>query len=95
MASALGLKVRNERFQMAVMNDTEPSAHEIAAFEDDLKEHKVKLLLYNKQTRTKLTQGMLDLAHRSNVAVVGVVADRENGGFMPVSRVSAGHVGVH
>ena len=72
MASALGLKVRNERFQTAVMNDTEPSAHEIAAFEDDLKEHKVKLLLYNKQTSTKLTQGMLDLAHRSNVAVVGV-----------------------
>ena len=29
MAFALGLKVRNERFQMAVMNDTEPSAREI------------------------------------------------------------------
>jgi zinc/manganese transport system substrate-binding protein len=72
MASALGLKVRNERFQTAVMNDTEPSAHEIAAFEDDLKGHKVKLLLYNKQTNTKLTQGMLDVAHRSNVVVVGV-----------------------
>ena len=72
MASALGLKVRNERFQTAVMNDTEPSARDIAAFEDDLKEHKVKLLLYNKQTSTKLTQGMLDVAHRSNVVVVGV-----------------------
>jgi zinc/manganese transport system substrate-binding protein len=73
MASALGLKVHNERFQTAVMNDTEPSARDIAAFEDDLKEHKVKLLLYNKQTSTKLTQVMLDLAHRSNVAVVGVM----------------------
>jgi zinc/manganese transport system substrate-binding protein len=72
MASALGLKVRNERFQTAVMNDTEPSARDIAAFEDDLKEHEVKLLLYNKQTNTKLTQGMLDVAHRSNVVVVGV-----------------------
>jgi zinc/manganese transport system substrate-binding protein len=72
MASALGLKVHNERFQTAVMNDTEPSARDIAAFEDDLKEHKVKLLLYNKQTSTKLTQGMLDVAHRSNVVVVGV-----------------------
>jgi zinc/manganese transport system substrate-binding protein len=72
MASALGLKVRNERFQTAVMNDTEPSARDIAAFEDDLKEHKVKLLLYNKQTSTKLTQVMLDVAHRSNVVVVGV-----------------------
>ena len=72
MASTLGLKMRNESFQTAVMNDTEPSAREIAAFEDDLKEHKVKLLLYNKQASTKLTQGMLDLAHRSNVPVVGV-----------------------
>jgi zinc/manganese transport system substrate-binding protein len=72
MASALGLKVHNERFQTAVMNDTEPSARDIAAFEDDLKEHKVKLLLYNKQTSTKLTQVMLDVAHRSNVVVVGV-----------------------
>jgi zinc/manganese transport system substrate-binding protein len=72
MASALGLKVRNERFQMAVMNDTEPSAREIAAFERDLTERKVKVLLYNKQASTKLTERMLDLAHRSNVAVVGI-----------------------
>jgi zinc/manganese transport system substrate-binding protein len=72
MAAALGLKMRNERFQMAVMNDTEPSAREIAAFERDLKEHKVKVLLYNKQASTKLTQRMLDLARRSDVAVVGV-----------------------
>ena len=72
MAAALGLKVRNERFQMAIMNDTEPSARDIAAFESDLKERKVKVLLYNKQASTKLTQHMLDLAHGAKVAVVGV-----------------------
>jgi zinc/manganese transport system substrate-binding protein len=72
MAAALGLKVRNERFQMAVMNDTEPSARDIAAFEQDLKEHKVRALLYNKQTGTKLTQRMLDIARRANIPVVGV-----------------------
>ncbi len=72
MASALGLKVRNERFQMAVMNDTEPSARDIAAFEQDLKEHRVKVLLYNKQTGTKLTQRMLEIARRARVPVVGV-----------------------
>jgi zinc/manganese transport system substrate-binding protein len=72
MAAALGLKMRNERFQMAVMNDTEPSVREIAAFERDVKEHKVRVLLYNKQASTKLTQRMLDLARRSDVAVVGV-----------------------
>jgi zinc/manganese transport system substrate-binding protein len=72
MAAALGLKVRNERFQMAVMNDTEPSARDIAAFERDLREHEVKALLYNKQTGTKLAQHMLDIARNSHVPVVGV-----------------------
>src|SRR5664279_2881468 len=39
MAGALGLKMRNEKFQLAVMNDTEPSARDVAAFEQDLKDH--------------------------------------------------------
>jgi len=72
MAAALGLKVRNERFQLAVMNDTEPSARDIAAFERDLRDHKVRVLIYNKQTGTKLTQRMLDIARQSKVPVVGV-----------------------
>ena len=72
MASALGLRVRNERLQMAVMNDTEPSARDIAAFEQDLKEHRVRVLLYNKQTSTKLTQRMLEIARRAKIPVVGV-----------------------
>jgi zinc/manganese transport system substrate-binding protein len=72
MAAALGLKVRNERFQLAVMNDTEPSARDIAAFERDLRDHKVRVLIYNKQTGTRLTQRMLDIARQSKVPVVGV-----------------------
>jgi zinc/manganese transport system substrate-binding protein len=72
MVSALGLIMRNERFQLAVMNDTEPSARDIAAFERDLNEHKVKVLLFNKQASTKLTERMLEVARRSNVRVVGV-----------------------
>ena len=36
MAAAVGLTVRNQSFQLAMMNDTEPSARDIAAFEDDL-----------------------------------------------------------
>jgi zinc/manganese transport system substrate-binding protein len=72
MASALKLKMRNERFQLSVMNDTEPSARDIAAFEKDLKEQKVKVLFYNKQVTEKLTKRLLDLAHASHVNVVGV-----------------------
>ena len=42
MAEALGLTMRNERFQLAVMNDTEPSARDVAAFETRPEERKVK-----------------------------------------------------
>ncbi len=37
MFEALGMEVRNGDFQLAVMNDTEPTPSQIAAFEDDLK----------------------------------------------------------
>ena len=46
MAQALGLKMRNEPFQLSVMNDTEPSARDVAAFERDLKDHKVRVMFY-------------------------------------------------
>jgi zinc/manganese transport system substrate-binding protein len=72
MADALGLANRNERFQLAMMNDTEPSAKDIAAFEDDLKNHKVKALIYNKQVSEKLTERLLAIAKQAKVPVVGV-----------------------
>lgn len=72
MAAALGLTMRNERFQLAMMNDTEPSARDIAAFETDLKERKVKALIYNKQVSEKLTQQLLAVAQKAKVPVVGV-----------------------
>ena len=72
MAAALKLKMRNERFQLAIMNDTEPSARDIAAFEQDLKTHKVRVMFYNKQASDKLVQHLVDLARASNIPVVGV-----------------------
>ena len=72
MANALKLTVRNQRFQMAVMNDTEPAARDLAAFEDDLKQRKVKLLLYNKQVTSNLTNRLIDIARGTDVAVVGI-----------------------
>src|SRR5579872_630927 len=56
MADALGLKVRNERLQLAVMNDTEPSARDMAAFERDMASHKVRVMFYNKQASNKMVQ---------------------------------------
>ncbi len=72
MADALGLTVRNQRFALAMMNNTEPSARDVAAVENDLKQHKVKVLLYNSQVSEKLTLRLLDIAKAAKVPVVGV-----------------------
>jgi zinc/manganese transport system substrate-binding protein len=71
MFEALGMQVRNLRFQMAVMNGTEPSASDVAAFETDLRSHAVKLLVYNAQASDPIAQRMERLARASHVPVVG------------------------
>ncbi|MDY0882553.1 metal ABC transporter solute-binding protein, Zn/Mn family [Dongia soli] len=72
MAQAIGLEDRNQRFQRSIMNDTEPSAKDIAAFQDDLKSRRVKALIYNSQTTDDLTSRLLDLAKASGIPIVGV-----------------------
>lgn len=72
MAAALGLKMRNERLQLAVMNGTEPSAREVAAFESDLKTHNVSILFYNQQASSAAAKYLLDIATAAHVPVVGV-----------------------
>jgi zinc/manganese transport system substrate-binding protein len=72
MAAALGLDMRNLGFQLAIMNNTEAGASEIAAFQHDLRSRAVRLLLYNVQTSEALTERMKALARQSGVPVVGV-----------------------
>ncbi|TDR82237.1 metal ABC transporter solute-binding protein, Zn/Mn family [Paludibacterium purpuratum] len=72
MAQALGLTMRNERFQLAVMNNTEPSASDIAAFERDLKSRQVRVLFYNNQASDPSAKRMRTLAQQSGVKVVGI-----------------------
>jgi zinc/manganese transport system substrate-binding protein len=70
MAEALGLRMRNGRFQLAVMNGTEPSAKDIAAFDKDLKTRTVKVLFYNSQTSSALAERMRTIATTAGVPVV-------------------------
>jgi len=72
MSDAIGLAMRNSRFQLAVMNDTEPSASDIAAFERDLREKRVRVLVYNSQATEALTKRLLKLAQQSKVPTVSV-----------------------
>lgn len=72
MAGLLGLAMRNATFQTAVMNGTEPSPADVAAFEDDLKNHKVKVLLYNAQADDEAVKRLVGIAKDSHVPVVGI-----------------------
>jgi zinc/manganese transport system substrate-binding protein len=72
MAAAIGLAMRNERFQRAIMNDTEPGASDVAAFENDLRARRVRVLLYNSQASGALTMKMQNLAKSAGIPVVGV-----------------------
>jgi zinc/manganese transport system substrate-binding protein len=72
MSDAIGLSMRNMRFQLAAMNDTEASASDIAAFERDLREKRVRLLIYNSQATEALTKRMLKLAQQSKVPTMSV-----------------------
>lgn len=79
MAMALGFKMRNERFQLAVMNNTEPSASDVAAFENDLKMKRVKLFFYNSQASDSAAQRLLKIAQDNQIPVVGVTETQPQG----------------
>ena len=75
MAAALGFKMRNERFQIAVMNNAEPSAGDVAAFETDLRKHRVKLFIYNSQASDEF--GEAPARHRPGRENPGGRRDRD------------------
>ena len=71
-AGLIGLNVHNEKFALAVMNNAEPGASEVAAFESDLKGHKVKAMLYNAQASEPAVGRLVQMAKDNSIPVVGV-----------------------
>ncbi|KMY85610.1 Zinc ABC transporter, periplasmic-binding protein ZnuA [Candidatus Paraburkholderia calva] len=72
MADAIGFEMRNQRFQLVAMNETEPSANDIVAFEKDLRERRVHVLIYNSQATEALTKRMLGIAQDAHVPSISV-----------------------
>ena len=72
LAAAIGLTMRNERFQLAVMNDTEPRVSDVVTFENDLREHQVRLLFYNSQASGAVATRLVGIARSANIPVVAV-----------------------
>lgn len=72
LLDALGLVVKERAFQTAVMNNTEPSASQLAQFEMALSHRQVQLLIYNEQSDGPLAQHMRALAQARHIPVLGV-----------------------
>jgi zinc/manganese transport system substrate-binding protein len=72
MLGALGMTVRDARFQLAVMNNTEPSASDVAAFENDLRTRRARLLVYNSQASDRVAERMVGIAKAAHIPVVAV-----------------------
>jgi zinc/manganese transport system substrate-binding protein len=72
MASALGFKMENYSFQLAVMNDTEISFQQASDFDKSLHDKSMKILFYNSQVSDPVTQRMREIAKKNGVAVIGV-----------------------
>lgn len=79
MAEALGLDMRNEDFQRAIQNESEPSARQIAGLEADIRDGEVKVLFYNSQVVDPLTERLLAAAQESGLPVVGITETMPEG----------------
>jgi zinc/manganese transport system substrate-binding protein len=72
MTDALGLTMRNQKFQLAIMNDSEPAASDMAAFEQDLQQRTVRALIVNTQTDSPLITKLTALAVANGVGIMQV-----------------------
>jgi zinc/manganese transport system substrate-binding protein len=73
MARATGLDLISPPGLMnAVAEDANPSVKDVALFQQQIKEKKIKVLVYNNQTNGNLTSQLRDMAEKAGLPVVGV-----------------------
>ncbi|HTR19050.1 MAG TPA: zinc ABC transporter substrate-binding protein [Candidatus Paceibacterota bacterium] len=73
LTDATGLDlVTPPAFIQAVGDGNDPPASTVATFQDQLKSGQVKVLLYNEQTVTPLTDSLKQLAQSKNIPIVGM-----------------------
>lgn len=72
MAEAIGLKMHGEGFQLSMMNDVPPTFSQVKQFEDDLRQHSVRIFIFNDQVINPSINRMLAIAQEEKIPVVGV-----------------------
>lgn len=72
LLNAIGLRTSDRRFQLAVMNNTEPSARDIARLEHELMTAAVGALIVNRQATDSSIERLVRMAREAHVPVVAV-----------------------
>ena len=73
MAYSLGANlISPPEFMTAIAEGNDPTARDVATFQDQIKSHKIKVLMYNTQTVTDLTEQLKQLARDNGVPIVGI-----------------------
>src|SRR5438067_2354499 len=73
MGQALGLTlVSPPEFMQAVSEGNDPPAQTVAQFQDQVSHHKIKVLVYNTQTSTPVTENLEQMAASNNIPIVGI-----------------------
>jgi zinc/manganese transport system substrate-binding protein len=73
MAQALGVNlISPPEFMLAISEGNDPPAQSVAAFQDQITNHRVKVLVYNTQTSTPITENLKQLAATNGIPVVGI-----------------------
>jgi zinc/manganese transport system substrate-binding protein len=73
MAYATGLKLLSPpEFMQAIAEGNDPAAQDLALFQNQLKGNQVKVLVYNVQTVTPITEQLKGMARDANIPIVGV-----------------------
>jgi zinc/manganese transport system substrate-binding protein len=73
MAQALGLNlISPPEFMQAISEGSDPPAQAAAEFQNQVSDHAIKVLVYNTQTSTPITENLKQLAAKNGIPVVGI-----------------------
>src|SRR5437763_8771812 len=73
LGRALGLTlISPAQFMQAISEGNDPPAQTVAEFQDQVSHRQIKVLVYNTQTSTPITDNLKQLATRNGIPVVGI-----------------------
>ena len=73
MAYATNLNlISPPEFMNALAEGNDPTARDVATFQNQITNHQIKVLVYNTQTVTNLTEQLKALAQQNSIPIVGV-----------------------